>query len=106
MHIKKTKTLGTTPKRKRTKTTVDHIDKDTKQVAFEYAKENGFLKKRPKSNKNDRMHLCVYLDSKSGLDEIKPFLVALLRQKHGVLSHFLRSAIVKASKEALDSASV
>ena len=73
---------------------------DIARVARLIAKETKRIEK-PRSRK---MSLLINFKAESGYDEVQPLLSQLLKAGHGVQTDFVRKAIIKACKEAVQKA--
>ena len=71
-----------------------HIPPEVTSLARAYAKQHNLIgpSKQPKK-RNESVALFVTFKHDSGVHEVKPFIAALRKQGHGVLTHFLRTAI-------------
>jgi hypothetical protein len=73
---------------------------DIARVARIIAKET----KRDPKPRTRKMSLLINFKADSGYDEVHPLLSQLLKAGHGVQTEFVRRAIVKACKEAIQKA--
>lgn len=70
------------------------------RVARSIAKET----KRVTKPRTRKMSLLINFKANSGYDEVHPLLSQLLKAGHGVQTDFVRRAIIKACKEAVQKA--
>ncbi len=73
---------------------------DLARVARLIAKET----KRVSKPRSRKMSLLINFKADSGYDEVQPLLSQLLKAGHGVQTDFVRRAIIKACKEAVQKA--
>lgn len=73
---------------------------DIARVARLIAKETKRIEK-PRSRK---MSLLINFKAESGYDDVHPLLSQLLKAGHGVQTDFVRKAVIKACKEAVQKA--
>ena len=73
---------------------------DIARVARLIAKET----KRVSKPRSRKMSLLINFKADSGYDEVQPLLSQLLKAGHGVQTDFIRRAIIKACKEAVQKA--
>lgn len=72
-------------------------NKDLAKVARLIAKET----KRVTKPRTRKLSLLINFKADSGYDDVQPLLSQLLKAGHGVQTDFVRRAIIKACKEAV-----
>jgi hypothetical protein len=75
-------------------------NKEISKVARLIAKET----KRVAKPRTRKMTLLINFQANSGYDEVHPLLSELLKAGHGVQTDFVRKAVIKACKEAVQKA--